>query len=138
VEYAILTSALALMLTGTDGAVRDLPQSVAKAQVAAAQAARRVGVPATGARRAVTTAPAPHRRPALRYLYALGWVAAQKDKVTCAFVRVSGGDVRSVARREFRRVKGMAAALRRAKVTEAQAVNAFDAGFRAGCVAQTA
>jgi len=133
VEYAILTSVLALMLTGTDGAVRELPQSVAKAQVAAAQAARKVGVPATGARRAVTAAPVPYRRPALRYLYALGWVAAQKDKLTCALVRASGSDVRSVARSEFRRVKGMAAALRRAKVTEAQAVAAFDAGFRAAC-----
>ena len=132
-EYAILTSALALMLTGSDGAVRDLPQSVAKAQVAAAQAARRVGVSATGARRAVTAAPAPHGRPALRYLYALGWIAAHKDKLTCALVRATGSDVRSAARREFRRLKGMAAALRRAKATEAQAAAAFDAGFRAGC-----
>lgn len=132
-EYAILVSALAVMLSGPGGTAADLPRTIARADTRVAESAARIGVAPGSAKRAVKSAPTAFRRAPLRYLYGLGWISAKKDTITCGLIRLSGGGVKDVVRRQFRRVKGMAAALRRARVTETQAVNAFDAGFRAGC-----
>lgn len=129
-EYALLTSVLAAVVVGAlTGA--SLPASTAKATATVAAAARSAGIAPVEARSAI--AAAPYARPSLRTLYGLGWVAARRDRLTCAFVRVSPGVAERAARETLRSLPGAGRLLRRAGLREAQAVRAVDRGFSAGC-----
>jgi ribosome modulation factor len=129
-EYALITSVMAAVIVGALSG-GSLPTSLTKASGTVAAAARSAGVAPAEAQRAV--ARAPYTRPSLRTLYGLGWVAARRDRLTCAFARVSPGIAERAARETLRGVPGVGTLLRRAGLREAQAVRAVDRGFRAGC-----
>ena len=84
VEYGSITAALAILVTSLSGvlsSVGTLPASDLKATALVSAAARSQHVSGPEARAAY--AKAPYRRPVLRYLYAVGWVGAAKDRAKC-------------------------------------------------------
>lgn len=129
-EYALITSVMAAVIVGALSG-GSLPTSATKAATTVAAAARSAGIAPAEARRAL--AAGPYTRPSLRTLFGLGWVAARRDRLTCAFVRVSPGVAERAARETLRGVPAVGRLLRRAGLREAQAVRAVDRGFRAGC-----
>lgn len=134
VEYALLTSAIAVVLVGALGGVgAALPTTASQARATVTRSAQAAGVPAAEARAAL--AGAPYARQPLRTLYAIGWVAGRRDRSTCVFARVAGSSTAPIARDALRRLRGATTLLRRARVTQQAAVQAIDRGFRASCAA---
>jgi hypothetical protein len=133
VEYASLTAALAILatsLTGAIGSVGALPASDAKASALVSAAARSQRVAPAQARDAY--ARAPYGKPALRYLYAVGWVGAAHDRARCAADQLLGpkpGDVAAA----IRRTPKLLARIRAAGVTVGQAATALGRGAKDGC-----
>jgi len=131
-EYALLTSTMAavvVLVAGTLGGT--LPRTTQQASTAIAAAARKAGVPAAEAQKAMRRAP--YARPSLRTLYGLGWVSGRKDPLSCKLATALGSDTIDLARAALRDVPGRARLLRRAGITEKQALTAMDRGFRTSC-----
>jgi hypothetical protein len=132
VEYAILTSTLALALGSALGNVSGaLPTTARQVSVAVAKTARAANVSPAQARRALTKAP--YTRQSLRYLYTAGWIAGKRDRITCGFVRLRASAADRAARLALSQVRNRAALLRRAKLTERAARTAVARGIRAAC-----
>ncbi|MDH4176522.1 MAG: hypothetical protein OEV72_03010 [Thermoleophilia bacterium] len=131
-EYALLTSTLALALGNALGGVSGaLPATAKQVSVAVTKTALAANVPPAQARRAL--ARAPYKRQSLRYLYAAGWIAGKRDRITCAFVQLNASAADAAARLALSRIPGRAKLLRRARLTERAARTAVARGFRAAC-----
>ena len=88
-EYATVTAALAMLassLTGAFGSV--LPSTDAKAVSIVSAVARSHHFSGSQARGAYGQAP--YRKPALRYLYTVGWVSAASDLNSCKAAQLLG------------------------------------------------
>src|SRR5947207_3655651 len=91
IEYATVTAALAMLASSLSGALGSvLPSSDVKAASAVATIARSHHLSAPAARAAYEKAP--YGRPALRYLYAVGWVGSASDLSSCKAAQVLGPD----------------------------------------------
>jgi hypothetical protein len=101
VEYAGIVAAISLLsatLTGAFGNnVAAVFASGSAGVAAASKAARKQGVAPAGAKAAYRRAP--YRKPALKYLYALGWVGGKKNLTQCGLTLLAPGamTVRSAA-----------------------------------------
>jgi len=134
VEYASITAALALLaasIGGTLGSIAALPATDVKAAALVSKVAANQRVPGAEARAAY--AKAPFRRPALRYLYAVGWVSAAKDRAACQAARLLGPEPKVAAAASIRRSPKLLARLRAAHVTVSQAATAIGRGTIDGC-----
>lgn len=134
VEYASITAAMAILassLGGTLGSVAALPATDVKAAALVSKVAARQSVPGAEARAAY--ARAPFRRPALRYLYVVGWVSAAKDRASCQAALLLGPKPKDAAVESIRRSPRLLARLRAAHVTVSQAATAVGRGTIDGC-----
>jgi hypothetical protein len=134
VEYASITAALAILassLAGAIGAAGALPATNAKATALVASAARSQRVSGAEARAAYEKAP--YRKTALRYLYAVSWVAAAKDRAKCQAQLLLGPDPREAAAAAIRNEPRLLTRLRAAHLTVGQAATAMGRGTKDGC-----
>ncbi|HZO97070.1 MAG TPA: hypothetical protein VFB42_06835 [Gaiellaceae bacterium] len=132
VEYATVTAALALLASSLSGALGSaLPASDVEAAALVGSIARSHHL--SGARARAAYRHAPYRKPALRYLYAVGFVGSASDPAACRAARVLGPDPKAAAADALRRSPQSLAAVRGAHVTLAQAAAAIGRGTVAGC-----
>ena len=132
VEYATITAALALLGSSLSGALGSvLPATDAKAAAAVTSIARTHHLSAPAARAAY--AKAPYSRPALRYLYAVGWVGSASDLSACKAAQILGPDPTAAADHALRASPKLLALLRAAHITVAQAATAIGRGTTDGC-----
>jgi hypothetical protein len=132
VEYATVAAALAMLASSLSGALGSaLPSSDVKAASAVATIARSHHLAAPVARAAY--AKAPYKRPALRYLYSVGWVSAASDLSSCEAAQVLGPDPTVAAAQALRGSPKTLAMLRAAHVSVGQAAAAIGRGTTDGC-----
>ena len=134
VEYGSITAALAILataLSGAIGGVGTLPATNAKATALIASAAHAQHVSGSEARTAYEKAP--YSKAALRYLYAVAWVAVAKDRPKCRGQLLLGPDPRDAAAAAIRQTPKLLARLRAAHLTVGQAATAIGRGTEDGC-----
>jgi hypothetical protein len=134
VEYASLTAALAILATSVSGAlgtVGQLPATNTKATALVVSAARAQHVSGSAARTAYANAP--YKKPTLRYLYSIAWIAAAKDEAKCRAQLLLGPDPNEAAAAGIRETPKLLRRLRAAHLTVAQAARALARGTRNGC-----
>jgi hypothetical protein len=134
-EYALVTAVVASLavafgsLTGSQ--LSQLPVTAARAQILVVQAAKANSVPASTAR--ATLARAPYQRPALRYLYASGWIGGRKSPADCLFAKATPESTQQRFADSIRTDPKVVAALRKMRVTVAQAAGALRRGTADAC-----
>jgi hypothetical protein len=132
VEYAGITAALTILVASLNGVFASaLPSTSARADTLVSTIARSHGVPAPQARAAY--AAAPYAKPALRYLYAVGWVGAASSSTTCKIAQVLGPDPAAAADHALESSPSALGMLRRAHITVSRAASAFARGSTDGC-----
>ena len=130
VEYASITAALAVLASAIGGTL-GLPATNVKGTALVSTLAAKQGVRGADARAAY--ARAPFRRPALRYLYTVGWVSALKDRTACRAAVLLGPVPKDATAQLLRRSPKVLARLRAAHVTVSQAATAIGRGTVDGC-----
>ena len=75
----------------------------------------------------------PYRKPALRYLYTVGWVSAASDLNSCKAAQLLGPDPAVAAAQALRGSPKTLALLRAAHLTVGQAATAIARGTTDGC-----
>jgi hypothetical protein len=135
VEFATPTAVLSLLTTslGTlqQGIASRLVVSDSVALSQASKKARENGAPVAGTRAAY--AAAPYRKPALRYVYSLGWIAGTRHKAVCALSRLDLQGSRSTIISTLRKSPQALNVVRKLRLTVPQAGTAFAAGFASAC-----
>jgi hypothetical protein len=135
VEYAGILAAVTLMavtLTGAYGKTITAVFTSSGAGVAAvAKAAKAAKVSPAGAKEAYTRAP--YRKPALKYLYALGWIGGTKNAGQCGLTLLGQDAAKEQAAREMRANAKLVAQLKRRSVSVSAAANAMTAGVVSAC-----
>jgi hypothetical protein len=132
VEYAAITAALAILASSVGGVLNSVvPVTDLKAAQQVSSVARSHHVAGPRARAAYEHAP--YRKPALRYLYAVGWVGAASNLGQCKAAQLLGPDPRDAAAQAIEASPKTLAALRAAHVTVAQAATAIGRGTTDGC-----
>ena len=132
VEYASVLSAVSFFvasLTGVYGRV--LPTTTVRATALAASVAGSHHVSSAKARRAY--AAAPYQKPALRYLYTVGWIGSAADLAACKAAQVLGPDPTAAATQSLEASPQALAVLRASHVTVAEAAAAIGRGTTDGC-----
>ncbi len=135
VEYAGILAAVSLMaitLTGAYGknvTAVFTTSSVGIAAVAKAAKTQRVSV--AGAKSAYERAP--YTKPALRYLYGLGWIGGTKNAGECGLALLGEGAAKEQAAREMRGNAKLVAQLRKRGITVSAAANAVTKGVVSAC-----
>ena len=132
-EYATVVSSLAALISSLAmlGHSIQVPFTAASGKVMAVSVAHAHGVP--GPQGKVAYASAPYRKPALRYLYSVGWVGAASNIPACKAALLLGGDPATAAAKALQQSPALLARLRGAHVTASQASAAVASGFEAGC-----
>jgi hypothetical protein len=135
VEFATIVASISLLATSLSGLQASIAEKLSGSDAVAVQqavaGARRAGAPPTGARSAY--AHSPYKKPALRYVYATGWVAGTKHRAGCALASL---DVDSTISLTIKAIRANASAmrkLRRLHLTAVQAGHAFARGFVSAC-----
>jgi len=134
VEYASLVAAMAVLtasLTGAFGQKLAVPTSSGAAISTLNAAAGSQKVPAGGARAAYKRAP--HSKPVLKYLYAVGWIGGKKSPLSCLFARVSRDETEQEALGEIRGNAKLVKQLRRVHVGQKQAASVVVEGIASAC-----
>jgi hypothetical protein len=135
VEYAGILAAVALMavtLTGAYGKTVTAVFTSSGAGVAAvAKAAKAAKVSPAGAKEAYRRAP--YRKPALKYLYALGWIGGTKNPGQCGLTLIGQDAAKEQAAREMRANAKMVAQLKKRSVSVSAAANAVTQGVVSAC-----
>ena len=93
--------------------------------------ARASHVPPAGARAAYKRAP--YHKPALRYVYATGWIAGTKDETSCILAKLDVEGTTAMAIKAIRSLPATMKQLRRLHLTAVQAGNAFTRGYVSAC-----
>jgi hypothetical protein len=131
-EYAAVTAAISLLASSLTGAFGSaLSSSDAKTAGLVASLARAHHLSATEAD--VAYKHAPYGRPALRYLYALGWLSAQSNPTFCKLEQALGGDPANATAQSLRTSPKIVAVLRSAHITVSSAAAAIGRGTTDGC-----
>ena len=135
VEYAGILAAVSLMaitLTGAYGKnVTAVFSSSSVGVAAVAKAAKAQKVSPAGAKTAY--ARAPWAKPALKYLYALGWIGGTKNPAQCGLTLLGKNAAKEQAAREIRGNAKLVAQLRRRGVSVSAAANAVTQGVVSAC-----
>lgn len=135
-EYALITAvvaslALSLATIPESQLARRLPVTAARAQALVTKSAHAKHVPPAQAR--AVMAKAPYRRPALRYLYAEGWLGGRTRPSDCVFARATPDSTQAELAASIGRNASLRARLRRMHVTVDQAAAALTRGTAAAC-----
>jgi len=135
VEYAGILAAVALMaatLTGAYGKTVTAVFASSTAGVASvAKAAKAQKVSTAGAKTAYTRAP--YRKPALKYLYALGWIGGTKNPGQCGLTLLGQDAAKERAAREMRSNTKLLTQLKQRSISVSAAANAVTKGVVSAC-----
>jgi hypothetical protein len=135
VEYASLVSAFALLaatLSGSYGQnVAAVFASGATSISAVGKAARSQKISVAGAKAAFKRAP--YRKPALKYLYALGWIGGTKHRAQCGLTLLSEDTARQQTEQQIRSNAKLRAQLRKRAVSVRAAATALVEGVVSAC-----
>jgi hypothetical protein len=135
-EYALVTAVMASLAVSLAAIPqsqlsKQLPVTAQRAQALVTKSARTSSVPVAGARAAL--ARAPFSRPALRYLYAAGWIGGRLRPTECAFAKVSTDAIERDTLATIKKDSRLVTRLRRMRVTLAQAADALTQGTASAC-----
>src|SRR5262249_9580007 len=108
-----------------------IPLTSVGAAAMAASTARSHGI--AGASGKAAYASAPYKKPALRYLYSVGWVGAASNLTQCRAALVLGLDPVNAAAQALQQSPRLLARIRTARITSSQASVAIARGFQDGC-----
>jgi hypothetical protein len=108
-----------------------IPLTSVGAQALAASTASSHGV--AGASGKAAYASAPFKKPALRYLYSVGWVGAASNVPQCKAALLLGPDPVTAAAQALQQSPTLLARLRKARITPSQAAAAIGRGYKDGC-----
>jgi Flp pilus assembly pilin Flp len=135
VEYAGILAAVSLLAITLSGAYGESVTAVftrSGAGIAAvAKAAKAQKVSQAGAKTAYNRAP--YRKPALKYLYALGWIGGTKNPAQCGLTLLGQDAAREQAAREMRANAKLVAQLKKRSISVSAAANAVTAGVVSAC-----
>jgi hypothetical protein len=135
VEYAAIVSGLALLASTLSGAYGRSVTAVftgGGAGIAAtASAARAEHVSGTGAKAAYQRAP--YGKPALKYLYAMGWIGGMRNRAQCGLTLLGQDAARQQAKREILGNRKLLAQLRKRSISAPTAAGALVAGVISAC-----
>ena len=135
VEYAGILAAvslLAITLTGAYGKnVSAVFSSNSVGIAAVAKAAKAQRISPAGAKSAYTRAP--YRKPALKYLYALGWIGGTKNPGPCGLTLLGPGAAKDAAAQEIRGNAKLVGQLRRRGISVSAAATAVTKGVVSAC-----
>ena len=135
VEYAGIVVAMALLASTLGGAYGQNVAAVlgtgAVGVAAVTKAARAQKVSPAGARAAYRKAP--YSKPALRYLYAIGWIGGARNLGQCALTSITQGVAREHTEREIRRAPALVQALRKRGVPVRVAAATLVRGVVSAC-----
>ena len=135
VEYAGVLAAMSLLtatLGGSYGQSVVAVFSTNGAGVAAVvSAARSQHAPAAGAKAAYKRAP--YAKPALKYLYAVGWIGGVRNRGQCGLVTIGQDAAREQAEREVRGNAKLLAQLRKRGIGTRTAAAALVKGVVSAC-----
>jgi hypothetical protein len=135
VEYAGILSAIALMaatLTGAYGKTVTAVFASGTAGVASvAKAAKAQKVSPAGAKAAYSRAP--YKKPALKYLYALGWIGGTKNAGQCGLTLLGQDAAKERAAREMRANRKLMTQLKKRAVSVTAAAGALTKGVVSAC-----
>lgn len=135
VEYAGILAAVSLMaitLTGAYGKnVSAVFESSGVGITAVVKAAKAQKVAPAGATAAYKRAP--YVKPALKYLYALGWVGGAKNPGACGLTLLGEGAAKNAAVREMRSNPKLVIQLKKRGISVSAAANAVTKGVVSAC-----
>lgn len=135
VEYAGVLAAISLLaatLTGAYGHnVTAVFASDAVGVAAVAKAAKSQKVSVKRAKAAYKRAP--YRKPALKYLYAIGWVGGTKNRAQCGLTLIGQDAAKAQAVREIRSNGKLMRQLRRRALSAKVAATALVKGVVSAC-----
>ena len=134
-EYAGIVAGLALLaatLTGAYGQnVTALLASSGAGVAAVGKAARAQHVSAVGAKAAYKRAP--YGKPALKYLYAMGWIGGMRNRGQCGLTVIGQDAARQQAKTEILGNRKLRTQLAKRGVTAVNAAKALVAGVVSAC-----
>lgn len=131
-EYASITAAITIFVTSLSGVyATGLTGSTTNTAALVSAIARSHNVPAPKARAAY--AAAPYSKPALRYLYTVGWVGAAANLATCKAAQLLGPDPSVPAAQAIQGSQKALSLLRAAHISVSQAAAAMGRGSTDGC-----
>ena len=135
VEYAGILAAVSLMaitLTGAYGKnVSAVFESSGVGITAVGKAAKAQKVAPAGAKAAYKRAP--YVKPAMKYLYALGWIGGTKNPGGCGLTLLGEGAARDQAAGEMRSNTKLVAQLKKRAISVSAAANAVTKGVISAC-----
>jgi Flp pilus assembly pilin Flp len=135
VEYAGILAAVSLMaitLTGAYGRnVSAVFESSGVGITAVAKAAKAQKVAPAGAKAAYKRAP--YVKPALKYLYALGWIGGTKSPGACGLTLLGPGAAKDEAARQIRSNPKLVPQLKKRAISVSAAANAVTKGVVSAC-----
>jgi hypothetical protein len=135
VEYAGIVAAISLLsatLTGAYGNnVAAVFASGSAGVAAATKAAQKQRVAPAGAKAAY--ARAPYRKPALKYLYTLGWIGGKKNLTQCGLTLLAPGAMKQQAEQGIRKNRKLRAQLKRRAISVGSAAGALVSGVVSAC-----
>ena len=135
VEYAGILAAVSLMAISLTGAYgRNVSavfntSSVGISAVAKAAKAQKVSV--AGAKAAYKRAS--YKKPALKYLYGLGWIGGTKNLTGCGLTLLGPGAARDAAVQDMRKNPKLVAQLKRRGISVSAAATALTSGVVSAC-----
>jgi hypothetical protein len=135
VEYAAIVSGLALLASTLSGAYGQSVTAVftgGGAGIAATtSAARSEHVSGAGAKAAYKRAP--YGKPALKYLYAMGWIGGMRNRAQCGLTLLGQDAARQQAKREILGNRKLLAQLKKRSISASTAAGALVAGVVSAC-----
>ena len=135
VEYAGVLAAVTLMavtLTGAYGRNVTAVFNTSSVGIAAVgKAAKAQKVSPAGAKTAYRREP--YTKPALRYLYALGWIGGTSNLTRCGLTLLSPDAARDVATAQIRENAKLSAQLKRRGISAVSAATAVTKGVVSAC-----
>ena len=135
VEFATVTAALSLLASSLSGLQARILERLAGSNAVAVQQAvieaKASHVSPAAARSAY--ARASYRKPALRYVYATGWVAGSKNQTSCILAKLDVEGTTALAIKAIRALPATLKQLHRLHLTAVQAGNAFTHGYVSAC-----
>jgi hypothetical protein len=135
VEYGGILAAVTLMaitLTGAYGKnVSAVFESSGVGITAVGKAAKAQKVAPVGAKAAYKRAP--YVKPALKYLYALGWIGGTKNPGACGLTLLGEGAAKDAAARQIRSNPKLVVQLKKRAISVSTAANAVTKGVVSAC-----
>lgn len=135
VEYAGVVAAVSILAVTLGGgfstslAAMPVTHAAALQQVAVAAKAKKVPV----AQAKASYREAPHARPSLKYLHALGWIGGRSNPAACGLTLLAEERARARAVEEIRRDPKVVAGLRKRGISARAAASTLVEGVVSAC-----